>query len=83
LNYPPPQEGNILLVDGSFQPAVLAANGEVLYAEVPASLNNARVDVQAWRLALREALQAAFGRGYEAVDFTNVDERHWYVLRQL
>ena len=35
---------------------------------------------RAWRLALREALQAAFAKGYSATDFTDITGRWCYVL---
>lgn len=80
-DYPLPQQNNIILTDGEYHPAALAAGSEFLYAQVPASLNDA--DIQAWRLALRQALQEAFARGYEAADFFTADNRYWYILRQL
>jgi predicted GNAT superfamily acetyltransferase len=81
--YPALNRDNILLADGSFVPEALAAGGEVVYAQVPSSLGESVVDVQAWRLALRVALQQAFARGYETSDFIMADDHHWYVLRQL
>lgn len=82
IDYPPIQPDNIILADGVFIPAALDAGGATLYAEVPASLTDAAVDAQTWRLALRQALQAAFARGCCATDFIASESRHWYVLRR-
>jgi predicted GNAT superfamily acetyltransferase len=59
---------------------------QVVYAEMPPSGAWLRAlpaaGMLAWRLALREALQTAFGRGYWAVDVAEQDERAYYVLER-
>ena len=37
-------------------------------------------ELERWRLRLRAALQAAFGRGYTAVDVVDAGDYAWYVL---
>lgn len=59
---------------------------QVVYAEMPPSGAWLRAlpaeGMLAWRLALRGALQAAFARGYRAVDFAEQDGRAYYVLER-
>lgn len=64
-----------------------AWGGEPYYVSVPRDLEGLRAtDRQMllnWRLALREVMQAALGRGYAAVDFTFDDHNCAYLLKPL
>lgn len=55
--------------------------GDPCFAEIPSTLTGQGTEwVVAWRLALRQALQAAFGRGYAAVDFLPTQHGGAYIL---
>ncbi|MGQ9908975.1 MAG: GNAT family N-acetyltransferase [Candidatus Flexifilum sp.] len=60
--------------------------GDLCFVEIPAHINAlARIDRNAaaeWRLALRRTLQAAFARGYSAVDFVPTPQSGAYVLER-
>jgi predicted GNAT superfamily acetyltransferase len=55
------------------------------FVEIPRNLAEIRQrDLKlalSWRLALREALQAAFDKGYQAVDFISEGQQCGYILR--
>lgn len=80
---PAPQGVRVLEArpDGLPGPVQEGGEGPALLAEVPT-----RVDVLpgearlAWRLALREALVGALGRGYAVTDLAREGERAFYVL---
>lgn len=84
------QEANRLLwADEKDCPKLNASFDDALpfyFAEIPAdlaALKQSAPDLAlAWRLALREALQAAFARGYTATDFISWNDRKGYVLTQ-
>ena len=78
----------LLYADASGQPVISEKCGqwdEAAYtAAVPGDLDRLRrtskPTLLAWRLALREVMQAAFAHGYAAVDFVNNDSDGAYFL---
>jgi predicted GNAT superfamily acetyltransferase len=53
-----------------------------LFAQIPRHRSSLSSDaLYAWRYGLRDALQAAFAKGYTATDFVEVDGTSAYVLR--
>lgn len=56
------------------------------FIEIPYQLNALKRSnialAQRWQLALRQSMQAAFQRGYVAIDFVTQGERGWYVLQR-
>jgi predicted GNAT superfamily acetyltransferase len=77
-------ENTVLRANGDFPTLTPSLESPFLFAEVPSSIDTiSKEAADAWRLALREALQNAFTCGFTAVDFIHADGRHWYVLRRL
>jgi predicted GNAT superfamily acetyltransferase len=77
-------ENTILMAVDTFPVLTLDFASPLMFAEIPSTLNHLSADLaDAWRLALREALQAAFACGYSAVDFIQTAEKHFYVLQRL
>ncbi len=84
---PPPSPDQLLLGfnnEGQPQSRASSDNEDVTGIEIPASLAVLKQKDPSlaldWRLAVREAFVAAFGRGFRAVDFTLVGEKPVYVL---
>jgi len=63
-----------------------SASGACLFVEIPYHLEQVKQEsietARRWQLAVRDALQSAFGRGYQIVDFVSQPPRCWYVLGQ-
>jgi predicted GNAT superfamily acetyltransferase len=82
-----PDNWFLLCSDTSGAPRLndLDISAPYLFAEVPFDLSRLKrshpEQAYAWRLAQRQALQAAFGSGYSAVDFVSTEDRAFYVLR--
>lgn len=59
----------------------LDGGGEQLLAEVPTALEGLdEAERRAWRMALRDVLMAALGRGYAVTDLAREGDRAYYVL---
>jgi predicted GNAT superfamily acetyltransferase len=84
-NYPSLSHENTILMTVDSLPTVNPNfESALVFAEIPSSLDYLNAGAAgAWRVALREALQAAFKCGYMAVDFIRANEKHYYVLQRL
>ncbi len=85
-----PLENFLLYSDDDGQPHLrqpLSLTAQWHFIEIPYHLAALKRDhvalAQQWQGALRQAMQAAFAVGYQAVDFAEDGRRCWYVLRQL
>ncbi len=79
-------EAHYLLHSLEGHPVLNALNPaqNIYLAEIPANINVLKQTsgelALAWRIALRNAFQAAFQAGYSAQDFVGIDGRYYYVL---
>ncbi len=86
---PPFEEPAFLLCAGDRDTLIYspetAFDRPACFIEIPYRINDLKrtnlEKAQRWQLALRQAMQEAFRRGYVVVDFITQDERGWYVLR--
>jgi len=87
----PPEVETVLTIDETSHPVTPTAaptwTAPAYKIAIPRDLdtlrNTAPEQVLAWRLALRVALQTAFGNGYSAMDFISSEDFTGYVVKPL